>query len=239
MDSDFKNHFIISPFRDVHRNQALEYELFQRCQPNEEILLFYVNENAVLIGRHQDPARETRPDYLRNRGISLARRVSGGGAVYHDAGNLNIAFIRNESAVSRDRSMEILRDLIDQSLDIRLRIRDGLDLLYRNLKVSGSAFLIRGSRFLHHATLLIDTDREELDSALIPEAAGESPIPSRRSDIANLIDIRSELKVEWVMKRIVETCGYPVISTPDSTGSKDLIGKFGMESWILQGKAPF
>lgn len=78
---------------DPALNLALEEYLIRNISPTEELLLFYINEPSIIIGRHQNTVAEINVEYVREQGLHVVRRLSGGGAVYHDLGNLNFSFI--------------------------------------------------------------------------------------------------------------------------------------------------
>lgn len=172
--------------RDAWHNLAAEEWLLD-CAQAETILLFYVNDPAVVIGRHQNPWAETNPAALAASNMRLARRTSGGGAVWHDPGVLNFSFLMPR----RDyRPLELHSTLIRalERLGVRAHIERHSALFVDQHKVSGSAFRLRGQVALHHGTLLISADLDQLRIALTPSCRirSSAAIPSIRAPVENL-----------------------------------------------------
>jgi len=152
---------------DAWFNLAAEEYLLKNF--SEDIFMLWQNEPAVVIGKYQNIRAETDIEYARQKRIRLARRYSGGGAVYHDMGNLNLTFIENSNQIRSSVFTEsIIRFLEHYGLHARSDERQGLTI--DGLKISGSAQAIHKQRMLHHATLLFSTDLEILDgpSSLLP-----------------------------------------------------------------------
>lgn len=148
-------------------NLAAEEYLLSR--EGEKSLLLYVNEPSVIIGSNQAVLNEIDPDFCIEHDIRIVRRLSGGGAVYHDTGNLNYSFIHGKtgeplSARFLDPVVEALR-----AMDIPAGIRKRKDLWLEGYKISGTASHLSKGRELHHGTLLYDTDLNMLEKALSAE----------------------------------------------------------------------
>ncbi len=190
--------------RDIYRNLALEEWLLDHA-PQVPVLFLYVNDPCVVIGKNQNPWRECRLSLMEREGVALARRISGGGAVYHDAGNLNVSII-----VPRTEYVEQKQyDLIFQALEATaLRHRNlsklgksslGLD----GKKFSGQAFCHRRDRTLHHGTLLVNADLARLGRYLGPELDGieTKAIVSVPAEVGNLPGLR----IETLSAALIET----------------------------------
>jgi lipoate-protein ligase A len=178
----------ISSSQDVFENIALEEYLL--TESKKDILLFYINENAVVIGKHQNPWKEV--DLSVGRDYKVIRRLSGGGTVYHDLGNINFSFIRNKETDFvnfKEHIIPISRAL--KELNIPNTISERNDLFVGENKVSGNAEHVNSSlkRILHHGTLLYDSNLIKLNGSIKPKKPLEiktHAVPSKRSPVANM-----------------------------------------------------
>lgn len=177
---------------EPHFNLALEEYLLRHSEIAEPILLLYTNKPSVIVGRNQNLLEETDPDYLRQHGIPVIRRLSGGGAVYHDGGNLNYSFIttgKEDLHNFQKVTAPIVRLLGELGLSVELRDRSSL--FVGNRKISGNAQYATGDRLLSHGTLLFETDLEALSRALKPHSAGirSKAVQSIRTSVVNIRDL--------------------------------------------------
>lgn len=183
----------ISPHTDPALNAAIEEYLYLQRRDLGRIYMLWVNEPSVFMGRYQSREAEVDMDYMRERGIRLMRRISGGGTVYHDAGNLNYTVIDSAEvgqAFDLKRYPEPIVHLC-QSHGLPLVISPRGDLrLTDGRKVGGSAQAARSGRMLYHLSLLISADLTALDRVLAsPEELRHlSRVQSVRSVVANLCD---------------------------------------------------
>ena len=193
-------------------NLAFEEYLFTEFQT--DFLLFYVNEPCVIIGANQAVQNEVNIDYCRTNDIKIIRRKSGGGAVYHDFGNLNFSFISSIKADKSALSDAFLQPIVEilNSLHVPVEIGKRKDLwLPDGFKVSGTASQIRKNRELHHGTLLIKTDLEKLEFSLNAKSPNNNvkATPSVRSRTKNILDYRQEHGVKSdvaeFMQQIMQT----------------------------------
>ena len=159
--------YIENNLTNPYYNLALE-EYFLDSSISEDILLLWQNENTVVVGRYQNTAQEVNEQFCRVNNVRIVRRNTGGGAVYHDSGNLNFSIITDYQQgddISFGRfSGVILETLRNLGVDARLKGRN--DLVVENLKISGSAQTIRKGRILHHGTLLCCSDLDMISGAL-------------------------------------------------------------------------
>lgn len=157
---------------DPRINLALEEYLLRHIERDEPLLLFYVNEPSVIIGRNQNTIEEIDPDYVAARHIHVVRRLSGGGAVYHDLGNLNFSFVTNGKedlhnfAKFTEPVVAVLR-----SLGVPAELRGRSDIFVGERKISGNAQYATTGRMFSHGTLLFDTDLTEMLRAINPRRA--------------------------------------------------------------------
>lgn len=148
-------------------NLAVEEYLFLRKE--EDFLLLYRNEPSVIIGSNQAVLNEVDPDFCIENDIRIIRRLSGGGAVYHDLGNFNYSFIQGKSeAPLSPRFLDPVVKAL-HAIGIPVEIRKRKDLWIGESKVSGTASHLSGGRELHHGTLLYNTDLHMLKRALRAE----------------------------------------------------------------------
>lgn len=186
----------ISDSSDIYTNLALE-EYFV-TESDEDILLFYVNTDAVVIGKHQNPWKEVDLTSITNTGKphKVARRLSGGGTVFHDIGNINFSFIRNKDVdfVNFREHIEPISIALS-SLGIPNEISLRNDIFVQNHKVSGNAEHVnsRKKRILHHGTLLYDSDLIRLNGSIRAKeklAIETHAVDSVRSPVMNMRDVQ-------------------------------------------------
>ena len=185
---------ILSPSHSAAFNLATEEYLFS--QRTDDIIFLYVNESCIVMGRNQDVFSEVDIDFCTSNNIPVFKRLSGGGTVYHDSGNLNFCFISNrvqgESPLNTVFLQHIVKVLADLQINAEIGIRKDLWLPGGN-KVSGTASHISKKRVLHHGTLLYDADLDLLGKSLsIKNAVKNSR--SIASVHSQVINIRSYLK---------------------------------------------
>lgn len=206
-----KRGIILSNSKDPYINHAVEEILFTTYVDYEQILFLWINDPAVIFGRNQNPFREIDVCFAQSKGIQLLRRVSGGGTVYHDAGNINYSFIEHASIYDETSHFGIIKDAIEK-FGVTLSVSQRKDLSVDGKKISGSAFYLKGMRRLHHGTLLIDVDLETLwnslkvnDDVFKSRFIGSRSIPSVPSQVVNLKQLKPEIKVPDVMNAIVDS----------------------------------
>lgn len=124
------------------------------------ILYLWQNENTIVIGHNQNPWTECNMDSLRHDNVKLARRLSGGGAVYHDMGNLNFTFLTSEENYDLSRQMQVIKTACDFA-DIDTELSGRNDILADSRKFSGNAFYHSKEAAYHHGTLLICSNTEK------------------------------------------------------------------------------
>lgn len=177
--------WFLSPFQDPAGNLALEEVLLKEDDGSH--LFFWVSPPAAVVGRHQVIWNEVHPAAVLT-GLRVYRRLSGGGTVYHDPGNLNFTFVEGKATQVDFRRFlkRVVRGL--QSLGIPAVFHDRSDLYLDGLKVSGNAQTLWRGRILHHGTLLVNSDLRRLSAILTPEDSGieTRAICSRRSPVTNL-----------------------------------------------------
>lgn len=174
---------------DPYYNLAVEQHLMETVPAHCCILYLWQNRNTVVIGRNQNAWKECRTTLLEQENGFLARRLSGGGAVYHDMGNLNFTFLLPVAEFDLDRQLSVIAEAC-RSLGIEVERSGRNDILVDGKKFSGNAFYKNGSQSYHHGTLMVHVDKDKLGRYLSPskaklEAKGVSSVRSR---VANLCE---------------------------------------------------
>ena len=180
---------------DPRINLALEEYALRNFDYNHDYLLFYINEPSIIIGRNQNTLEEINHKYVEENGIHVVRRISGGGAVYHDLGNLNFSFLTNYDRSNlnnfRKFTEPVIKVLNDLGVEAELKGRN--DILVNDRKISGNAQFSSVKRMVSHGTLLFDTDMNEVTNALDVkmskiESKGHKSARSRVANISDFLD---------------------------------------------------
>lgn len=205
-----KSLLVISNSNNPFVNHALEEVLFSGYTAYESILFLWVNGPSVVFGRNQNPWREIDVERAKRENVRLIRRLSGGGTVYHDLGNLNFSFIEHQSVYDVGRHFDWIIEAADD-LGVKLNVSARKDLLNDGKKVSGNAFYLKGNRRIHHGTLLVDAnlaDAKHLLKASDPNHTARyshiKSVVSVPSPIVNMKSIRPDLTVGKVINSIVD-----------------------------------
>ncbi|MFA7257950.1 MAG: lipoate--protein ligase A [Aeromonas bestiarum] len=185
---------LLSDSHDPLFNLAVEECIFRQMDPNQRVLFLWRNANTVVIGRAQNPWKECNTRRMEEDGITLARRSSGGGAVFHDLGNSCFTFMAGKPGYDKSISTAIVLDALKR-LGVSAFASGRNDLLVAtpdgDRKVSGSAYRETLDRGFHHGTLLLDADLGRLANYLNPDPKklAAKGISSVRSRVANLCEL--------------------------------------------------
>src|SRR5699024_8246743 len=183
---------------DPRVNLAIENYLLDNMVTDEPILLFYINEPSIIIGRNQNTIEEINQQYVDEHGIHVVRRLSGGGAVYHDLGNLNYSFITPDDGNSFRNFAKFTEPVVKALHDLGVtgaQLKGRNDLVINDMKFSGNAMYATNGRMYAHGTLMLDSDTNEVVNALKvrKDKIASKGIKSIRSRVTN---IRPFLPVE-------------------------------------------
>jgi lipoate-protein ligase A len=187
--------------KDIYRNLAIEEYLMEHATELGPVLFLWQSDCAVVLGKNQNPWRECRLDLMREESVPLARRISGGGTVYHDAGNLNYCVIVERTGYREEQAYELIFRSLD-TFDIQVEKTGKSNLCANGLKFSGNAFCFRKGRALHHGTLLLHTDLDRLNRYLgsMFDSIETHAIRSVPAEVGNL-----NLTVEDVSTRLLHS----------------------------------
>jgi len=228
-----------------YHNLALEEALLFGVQPGEAILYLWQNRNTVVIGRNQNAEQECRIHNLLSDGGHLVRRLSGGGAVYHDLGNLNFTFLLRREDWDVEKQTEVILRAV-QSVGISAEKTGRNDLTAEGCKFSGHAYYKTGDFCYHHGTLMLDVDLNPLEKYLAPSPLklAAKGVQSVRSRVINLRELNPSLTVEALAEALKKAFGgvyglpvFPLFE--DALGNlSDRIQKFSAPNWIYGENPP-
>lgn len=179
---------------DPSTNLALEEYCLRNFAGDTDYLLFYINEPSIIIGRNQNTLEEINHEYVEEKGIHVVRRISGGGTVYHDFGNLNFSFMTDYSIESLNNfkkfTAPVIKVLNDMGVAAELKGRN--DIVVEDRKISGNAQFSSGKRMFSHGTLLFDSELSEVANALNVkmskiESKGHKSVRSRVANISEFM----------------------------------------------------
>ena len=181
---------ILNESFDPRFNLALEEYVLKYLTTNEDFIFLWQNANSVIIGRNQNTIEEVNAQYVDEHHVNVVRRITGGGAVYHDLGNLNFSFITNTTKDNVNNYRKFTDPVITalQSYGIPAEFGGRNDILVDGMKISGNAQAFHGHRFLHHGTILFDADLTMLGKILNPkpDKIESKGIKSVRSRVTNI-----------------------------------------------------
>ncbi len=243
----------ISKETNPYKNLAVEEYLTMHVQEDECILYLWQNRHTVVIGKNQNCWKECRVKELEQDGGQLVRRLSGGGAVYHDLGNLNFTFCVRKANYSVERQLQVILTACEMQ-GIHAERTGRNDVAAEGRKFSGNAFYESGDFCYHHGTLLLDVDTAEMSRFLqVSKAKLESKgVASVRSRVVNLKELNPEVTVE-AMERCMLDAFRQVYGQPDNTAAAALLAderldwdeigrlerKFSSWDWKYGQKIPF
>lgn len=180
--------FIESPQDDPYFNLALEEYIFNNFR--EDVFMLWRNNNAIVVGSYQNTIEEINAGFVKDHKIKVVRRLSGGGAVYHDLGNINYTFIREKKEHNAFQFEHFTQTIVDvlKQFDVPVEFQGRNDLVVDGKKFSGNSQYIKRDRLLHHGTILFESDLDIMEKALNVGSAKikSESVKSIRSRVINL-----------------------------------------------------
>lgn len=242
--------YIINDSNETAYNIALEEFAFKKLLDEDMIFLLWINKPSIIVGRHQNTIEEINRDFVRENGIEVVRRISGGGAVYHDYNNLNYTIISKEN---EDRafdfksfSVPVIKTL--EELGVKAEFTGRNDLEIDGKKICGNAQAYINGRIMHHGCLLFDVDLSVLAKALkVSKDKIESKgVKSVRARVTNIVDELPEkitveefknLLLDYMKREYPEMTEYKLTEEDIAEINKAKEEKFGNWDWNY-GKSP-
>ena len=200
-----KTQIIRTNTADPWWNLAVEEYLLGSQGKDEFILYLWQNQNTVVIGKNQNAWRECRTGLLEKEGGKLARRLSGGGAVFHDMGNLNFTFLMNRNDYNFEKQIGVIVKAVNK-VGIKAEMSGRNDIVVSGKKFSGNAFCFKKNNAYHHGTILISADFGKLSRYLqvSEEKIRSKGIESVKSRVANLSEYKPGLSIDEMSDALIE-----------------------------------
>ena len=230
--------YICSENTSPYYNLAFERSLFDFVDEDTVILYLWQNSHTIVIGKNQNAYAECKVDEFINAGGTLARRPSGGGAVYHDLGNLNFSIICNESIAKEHTYQRIVKEALGY-FGIVSEFNGRNDLTVDDKKFSGNAFYVKDDVLCQHGTILINSDFKELSKYLTPDISKleRNHVKSVESRVVNLSEISDKITVESMKEAMIKaTNAVRLEEEPTESKVEEYKKIFENDEWILEGK---
>lgn len=230
--------YICSENTSPYYNLALERSLFDFVDEDTVILYLWQNSHTIVIGKNQNAYAECKVDEFIGVGGTLARRPSGGGAVYHDLGNLNFSIICKESRAKEHTYQRIVKEALSY-FGIVSEFNGRNDLTVDDKKFSGNAFYVKDDVLCQHGTILINSDFKELSKYLTPDISKleRNHVKSVESRVVNLSEISDKITVESMKEAMIKaTNAVRIDEIPEESKVEEYKKIFENDEWILEGK---
>ncbi len=237
-----KGYFLKTDSVDAAYNLTLEEYLLGVAEMTTKPLLYlWQNRDAVIIGRNQNAYTECNLEYAKSEGVQVIRRLTGGGAVYHDLGNINFSYIVPRESYDINSSMNLIAEAL-KSLGVKVEISGRNDLCLEGRKISGNAYHLGRKTALHHGTILYRLNLERMEKLLFvsKEKLAKKGIKSVRSRVTDLSSCYPKLTIEDIYSAIkgsfVSHYGLTDledINTIDKSSFDELLKKYSSDKWNL------
>lgn len=229
--------YIVSQNMNPYQNLAYEQCLFDYVDENSAIIFLWQNENTIVIGKNQNVYAECKAEEFISSGGQIARRKSGGGAVYHDLGNLNFSILCRSEFLSKATYQKIISSAL-KLIGLQTEFNGRNDLLIDGRKFSGNAFYDNGRVCCQHGTVLVCSDLKKMSYYLTPAQSKleRHHIQSVASRVVNLASVSPSVTVEGIKAAIIQTTESDLA---DFCIDKEELGEktafFSSLSWVYGG----
>ncbi len=240
--------YVISDNMDPYENLALEEYLLRDTQEDECILYLWQNAKTTVIGYNQNAWKECKVEELKQDGGKLARRLSGGGAVFHDMGNLNFTFLVRKQYYSVEKQTEVILKAAN-AFGIPAERTGRNDIVVEGKKFSGNAFYLKDGYCYHHGTILIDTDKEMMSRYLNAslKKLQSKGVASVKSRVCNLNEYAQTMTIETMKSELIKAFGSVYEGVPnaidlariDKAKINEIKDRLSSWEWIYGREIPF
>lgn len=245
LTKELKTKIVVSSSFDPWYNLALEEYLLNNVEEKEVILYLWQNANTVVIGSNQNTWKECRCSEIEKNKGKIARRLSGGGAVFHDLGNLNFTFISSKELYDLDKQLKVIINAV-RNHGINAEFSGRNDIEVEGKKFSGNAFYFTETAAYHHGTILIDVDMSKLTSYLqvSKEKIASKGIDSVQARVVNLKSLNQDITIEAMKESLKDSfielyssnCEEYLLQKEDPR-LQGLYNKYSSWDWIY-GESP-
>ena len=206
-----KTKILVLKTTDPAYNLAAEQYIFDVLSEEHDFIMLWQNDRSVIIGKYQNTLAEINRAFLDENGIKVIRRLSGGGAVYHDLGNLNFTFITHKPEDQPVTMRTFCLPIVDAlaSIGVKAELNGRNDITVEGKKISGNSQYVRNGKIMHHGTLLFNSDLDTMEKALSVdpdkmEAKGIRSVRSRVTNISRYSSVSPESFVDILQKHFEE-----------------------------------
>lgn len=243
--------YIINKSVNPYYNLALDEFAMKHIDVGEDFFILWQNAPSVIIGKNQNTAEEINQKFIDERGIKVARRVSGGGAVYHDLGNLNFTFVIKVDDPGKVNYKKFVQPVIDAlaSMGIKAEASGRNDILVDGLKISGNAQRMANGVLMHHGTIMFDVNIEDMVKSLnvAPDKIISKGVKSVRSRVTNIkehLPNHNSIKEFWdALQYYLSDQGKDkeIVLSPEEIArvEYEAVNRFGTWDWIYGASPEF